>query len=98
MTADAILDFDDPAIGVEADFAREALLDFLVGHHLHPEGAGKNPVARMGFVERALRGRAEQFGGAVETVEFDEDRAGFLGTASAYRGKGALDMAAANVG
>ncbi len=60
--------------------------------------AVNSAVGRMRFVERALRRRAEQLGGAVEPVELDEDRAGLLGAAAAHRREGAFDVAAADIG
>src|SRR5438876_8153076 len=98
MTARPVFDLDDPHIGIEADFACEARLDLVLGHRLDAEAAAESAIGRISIVEGALRRWREQFRGAVEPVQLDEDSAGLFGPAPPYRGKGPLDVAAANIG
>src|SRR5262245_25128503 len=98
MSPRAIFDLDDPGVGIEAQLAREPLLDLRLGRWLVGEAAGEQAVGRAAVIEHALRRRAEELGGAVEPVELDEDRAGLLGAAVAHRRERPLDVATADIG
>src|SRR5207247_11390788 len=65
---------------------------------LDAEGPAESAIGRISIVEGALWRWREQFRGAVEPVQLDEDGAGLFGPAPPYRGKGPLDVAAANIG
>ena len=59
MTTGAVLNFENPRIGIEAQLPREAFLDLSFRGGLFVEAAAKQPVRRTRMVERALRRRAE---------------------------------------
>ena len=95
----AVLDLDDPDIGIEADFTRQPRFD--IGLRRRPVAAqhgGENAVGRLRLVEGGLRRRPVQCGGAVEPADLDEDRAGLFGATPAHRREGAFDIAAAQIG
>src|SRR5215467_821689 len=85
MPAGAVFHLNDPDVGIEANLARKPLLDLRLRHRRLTQAADEGTVARMGFVERALRRRAEQLGSTVEAVELDEDRTRLLSTTVAHR-------------
>src|SRR5215470_17429963 len=96
MASGAVLDLDDPGIGIEAQLAREALLDLGLRRRLH--ATAEEPIRGARIVEHALRRRPEQLGRAVKPVELDEDGAGLLCPAPAYRRERALGVAAPDIG
>src|SRR5262249_61942021 len=98
MSPRAILALDDPGVGIEAQLAREPLLDLRLRRWLVGEAAGEQAVGRTGVIEHALRRRAVELGGAVEPVELDEDHAGLRGAAVAHRRERPLDVATAGIG
>ena len=51
MPARPVLDLDDPGVGIEADFARDPLLDLRLRHGRLAETADERAIARMGVVE-----------------------------------------------
>lgn len=59
MTTGAVLNFENPRIGIEAQLPREAFLDLSFWGGLFAEAAAEQPVRRTRMVERALRRRAE---------------------------------------
>src|SRR6516162_5365662 len=87
MTPCAVLDLDDPRVGVEAQFPREAFLDLGLRSGLFAEAAAERPIRRPRVLEYALRRRTEQLRGAVEPVELDENGPGLLGATPSYRRK-----------
>ena len=68
MTSGAVLDFEDPGVGVEAEFPREAFLDLCLRSGLLSVAPAEQPVRWMRVVEDALRRGPEQLGRAVESV------------------------------
>ena len=94
----AILDFDDPDVGIEFDLARQIGLDRFVGRRPLFEARAEGAVGVAHRVEFALRRRAEQIRGAVEPADADEHGAGLLGAAPAHDGGSALDLTAAQIG
>src|SRR5947207_13298525 len=50
----AILGFNDPGIGIEADFALQAFLDPLVGYRFETENTRECALSRVCFVEGRL--------------------------------------------
>jgi len=95
MAAGAILDLDDPDVGIEAQLARQPFLDLCLRSRLPGDARAEQPIGRARIVERGLRRRTEQLRGAVETVQLDENRAGLLGAAPRSAGGGARDVASA---
>src|SRR5262249_47633422 len=98
MTPGAVLDLEEPRVGVEAEFPREAFLDLGLGSGLFAEAPAEHSIRWPRVVEDALRRRTEQLGGAVEPIELDENRPGLLGTPPAHGRKGSFDVAAADIG
>ena len=98
MAPGAILDLENPGVGIEPDFAHDPLLDLGFRRRLLLEAAAKRAIGRVRLLEGGLRRRAEQLGGAVEAIELDEDRAGLLGAMPAHRRKGAFAVAAPQIG
>src|SRR3982074_2078710 len=49
MLALAILDLDDPRIGIEADRAPDPLLDLRLGHRRLAQAADEGTITRMGL-------------------------------------------------
>src|SRR5438046_3019581 len=98
MPALAILDLDDPGVGIEADLAPDPLLDLRLRHGRLAQAADEGAIARMGLVESRLRRRTEQLGSAIKPIELDEDRARLLGAAPPHRRESALAVAAADIG
>src|SRR5262245_42281920 len=98
MTARPVLDLDNPGIRIEANFARQPLLDLRLRHRRLAEAAEERAIARMSFVEGALRRRTEQLGGPVEPVELDEDRPRLLGAAPPHRREGAVAVTTPHIG
>src|SRR6184192_447502 len=81
MTSGAVLDFEDPGVGVEAEFPREAFLDLCLRSGLLSVAPAEQPVRWMRVVEDALRRGPEQLRRAVESVQLHEDGPSFLSTA-----------------
>src|SRR5882757_2783391 len=75
----AILDLDDPGIGVEAQLADQAFLDLGLGHRLLAQASAEQPIGRARIVEGTLRRRAEQLRSSIEPVQLDENGARLLG-------------------
>src|SRR5262249_31889541 len=98
MTPGAVLDLEDPRVGVEAEFPREAFLDLGLGSGLVAEAPAEHSIRWPRVVEDALRRRTEQFGGAVEPIKLDENSPGFLGTPPTHGRKGSFDVAATDIG
>ena len=94
----AILDFDNPDIGIEFDLARQIGLDRFVRRRPLFEARAEGAIGVPHRVEFALRRRAEQIRGAVEPADADEHGAGLLGAAPAHDGEGAFDLTAAQIG
>ena len=97
MTSGAVLDFEDPGVGVEAEFPREAFLDLCLRSGLLSVAPAEQPVRWMRVVEDALRRGPEQLRRAVESVQLHEDGPSFLSTAPPHSRECSLGMAAANV-
>src|SRR5712671_6518640 len=66
MPARAVLDLDDPGVGIEADFTRQAVFDLEVRHRPVAERACEGAVARMRLVEQRLRRGRKQLPGPIE--------------------------------
>src|SRR5262249_19185194 len=98
MTPCAVLDLDDPRVGVEAQFPREAFLDLGLRSGLFAEAAAERPIRRSRVLEYALRRGTEQLRGAVEPVELDENGSGLLGSTPSYCCKSSFQVAAADIG
>src|SRR5437763_1343677 len=98
MAPVAVLDLDDPGVGIESDFARDAFFDLVIRCRLLLEAAAEGAIARASIVKRRLRRRTEQFGGPVKAIELDENRTCLLGAAPAHDGESSLDVAAPYVG
>src|SRR5712691_12848849 len=96
MAPGAVLDLDDPGVGIEAQLANEALLDLGLRRRL--QASAEEPVRGARIVEHALRRRTEQLRRAVEPVELDENGAGLLGPAPPHRRERAFDVAAPDLG
>ena len=79
MPPGAILDLDDPYVGIETHFARETLLDLGLGGRQFTKASDEQPVCGTCIVEDALRRWSEQLGGPVKPVELDEYGSGLLG-------------------
>src|ERR671934_349973 len=65
MTSGAVLHLEDPGVGVEAQFSREAFLDLSLGSRFFAEAAAEQPVRWTRIVEHTLGRGAEQFRRAV---------------------------------
>jgi hypothetical protein len=98
MPPGAILDFDDPHIGIKTQFARETVLDLRLGGRWFTKASDEEPVCGTCIVKDALRRWSEQLGGAVKTIELDEYGSSLFGTAAANRRERAFDVAAADIG
>ena len=94
----AILDFDDPDVGIEFHLARQIGLDRGIGRRPLFEARAEGAVGIAYRVEFALWRRTEQFRGTVEPVDANEDGAGVLGTAPAHHSGEAFDLAATKIG
>src|SRR5258707_14001448 len=97
MTPCAVLDLDDPRVGVEAQFPRDAFLDLGLRSGPFAEAPAERPVRRSRVLEYALRRRTEQLGGAVEPVELYENGPGLLGATPPPGGKGSFQVATADI-
>src|SRR5215475_5095418 len=64
----AILDLDDPGVGIEADLAHQTFFDLGLGSRLLGQAAREQAVGGTRIVEYALRRRAEQLRRAIKTV------------------------------
>jgi hypothetical protein len=98
MTPGAVLDFEDPGVGVEAQFPREAFLDLRLRGRLLAVAAAEQPIRWMRIVEGALRRRTKQLRRAVEPVQLHENGPSLLSTAPPHGGESSFDVAAAYVG
>ena len=65
MTSGAVLHLEDPGVGVEAQFSREAFLDLSLGSRYFAEAAAEQPIRWTRIVEHTLGRGAEQFRRAV---------------------------------
>src|SRR4029077_5553146 len=97
MTSGAVLHLEDPGVGVEAQFSREAFLDLSLWSGFFAEASAEQPVRWTRVVEHALGRGAEQLRRAVQSIELDENGAGLLRSAPSHGGEGAFDVAAADV-
>src|SRR5262249_62329686 len=91
MAPGTVLDLEDPRVGVEAEFPREALLDLGLRSRLFAEAPAEHSVRWPRVVEDALRRRTEQLGGAVEPIELYEKNPRLLRTTPAHRRQSSLD-------
>ena len=98
MTPSAVLDLDDPGVGVELQFPDQAFLDLGLRCGLFGKTPAEEPIGRTRVLENALRRRAEQLGGAIELIELDENGARLLGSAPANGREGSLGVAAPDIG
>ena len=98
MPPGAILNLDDPYVGIETQFARETFLDLGLGGRQLTKASDEEPVCGTCIVEDALRRWSEQLGGSVKTIELDEYGSGLFGTAPANGRERAFDVAAADIG
>src|SRR4051794_2829354 len=98
MPPGAILNLDDPYVGIETHFARETLLDLGLGGRQFTKASDEQPVCGTCIVEGALRRWSEQLGGPVKPIELDKYGSGLLGAAPADGRERAFDMAAADIG
>src|SRR5215468_7066156 len=94
----AILDLDDPGVGIETELAHQAFFDLGLGSRLLGQAPREQAVGGTRVVEYALRRRAEQLRGPIKTVELDENRAGLFGPAPPHGCKCPFDLAAADIG
>lgn len=97
MATGAILDVDDPDVGIEGHFALQTRaygepVEPFLGVHARPQ------TLDAIIADFALRCGTEQSLPSVETVDDDENRACFLSAATAQGGVGAFYRAAAQIG
>src|SRR5262249_57154246 len=92
------LDFEDPGVGVEAQFPREAFLDLRLRSRLLAVAPAEQPIRWMRIVEGALRRRTKQLRRAVEPVQLHENGPSLLSTAPPHAGASPFGVAAAEVG
>src|SRR5580704_11658844 len=93
----AILDLNDPDVGIELDLARQISLDRFVGRRPLLEARAESAIRLPHRVEFALRRRAEQIRSAVEPADADEHGPRLLGAAPAHDGGSALDLTTAQI-
>src|SRR4051812_18577636 len=98
MPPGAILNLDDPYVGIETHFARETFLDLGLGGRQFTKASDEEPVCGTRIVEDALRRRSEQLGGPIKPIELDEYGSGLFGAAPADGRERAFDVAAADIG
>ena len=98
MPSGPILGFDNPQIRIEAEFARQPRLDISLSRGLASQTMHEGAVHRTAIVERGLRCRPIQVGGAVQAIELDEDCAGLVGAVPAYRCEHAFHLASPDIG
>src|SRR3954465_10889238 len=97
MPSRSILDFDDPGVRIEADFAHKTFLDLRFRRRLLAQTAAKSTIGRMCLVKRRLRRRAKQLRGPIKPVQLHKDRPCLFRAAAAHGSEGAFEMAAANI-
>src|SRR6185295_3456225 len=97
IAALAVLDLDQPKIGVELEFAHDPRFDVGLADEAAFQTRDKKTIGGARLVKGRLRSRPEQGGTAVEPRDFDKDRARLFGPASAYHGESALDVTTADV-
>ena len=98
VPAAAILDLDNPEVGIEAQLACQIPFDVRFRERQSLERRTEGALARARLVEHGLRRRPVEIGGAVESAHLDEDRARLFGAAPAQHRGRALDLAAAQIG
>src|ERR1700722_7572569 len=94
----AILDFDDPDVGIEFHLARQIGLDRSICCRPLFEAKTEGAIGIAYRVEFALWRRTEQFRGAVKPVDANEYGSGVLGAAPAHHRGEAFDLAATKIG
>lgn len=92
----AILDVDDPQVGVELAFARDVLS--RIGSVDPLPVMQTREAAHAVIAGLALRRRTENRHTSVETIKNNEDRTGFIGAALSQSRKRAFDCAPAQIG
>lgn len=97
MASGAVLDFEDPSVGIEAQFPREAFLDLRLWSGLLAVAPAEQPVRGVGIVEDALRRRPEQLRRAVQSVQLHENGPSLLSTAPPHGRENSFGVAAADV-
>src|SRR5207247_2091332 len=65
MRPGAVLDLDDPQVGIEADLARQIGFDVRFRHRLTLEARAEGAVGRTRVLERSLRRGTVKLGSAV---------------------------------
>src|SRR5262249_21665355 len=98
MPPRAVLDLDDPDVGIEAHFAAEVGFDLAFGDGVALEARREGAIDRPRRIERGLRGRSVQVSRSVQPVDLHEYRSGLFGAAPPHRCERPLDMATPDIG
>src|SRR5882724_4305187 len=98
MAPGAILDFDDPDIGVETDLTHQIGFGIGLGGGQNLETRHERALERVRIVEGGLRCRPIDVRGSIEAVHLDEHGARLLGAATPYRREGPFDVTAPKIG
>src|SRR6516225_5838264 len=97
VPAGAVLDFDNPKIGVKLGLPRQILFDFRVGRGLRRKACGEDAI-RSARLKRALRCGSKQLGRPIQPADAHENRTGLFGTAPPHDSRTTFDLAAPQIG
>src|SRR6516165_7455349 len=97
VPAGAVLDFDNPKIGVKLGLPRQILFDFQVGRGLRRKACGEDAI-RSARLKRALRCGSKQLGRPIQPADAHENRTGLFGTAPPHDSRTTFDLAAPQIG
>src|SRR5262249_39182055 len=97
VAADAVLDFDNPKIGVKLRLPRQIVFDIRVGCGLRSQARRKNAI-RGTRLKRALRGGSKQLRRSIQPADAHENRTGFFGAAPTHDSRTTFDLAAPQIG
>jgi hypothetical protein len=81
VPAAAILDLDDPKVGIEAQLAHQVSFNVGGWNRLFDEAGAKRPVRWMRLFKRRLWRRAEELRGTIEPIDLNKYGTGLFGTA-----------------
>jgi hypothetical protein len=94
----AVLDLDDPDVRIELDLPRQISLRVGLGCVFVFQAADKGAIRWPRLIERALRCRAIDLGGAVKPSDFDEYRTRLVGAPAAQHSLRTFDLTTADIG
>jgi hypothetical protein len=98
IPATAILNLNNPDIGIKTDLARQVGFNFSFWHDFSGKTWREGPFNGALIIECTLGRRAEQFGCPIQPVYYHKNRTGLLCPAPAHNGIGTLGLTAAHIG